>query len=91
MPKIKSQISRLKTNARDTKVNRSRKSQLKTEMKKFDAVIDANKKEEMIEAVKQISSALDTTARSKSIHKNKAARTKSRLQKKVNKLMEPAK
>lgn len=91
MPKIKSQISRLKTNARDTKANRSRKSQLKTEMKKFEVVIDANKKDEMIEAVKQISSALDKTARTKSIHKNKAARTKSRLQKKVNKLMEPAK
>jgi small subunit ribosomal protein S20 len=86
MPKIKSQISRLITNERDTKVNKSRKSQLKTEMKKFDAALATNKKEDIIEAVKAISSALDSTARAKTIHKNRASRTKSRLQKKVNKL-----
>lgn len=87
MPKIKSQIARLNTNERDTEINKSRKSQLKTELKKFDAVVASTKKEEFADAVKKISSALDSTARAKTIHKNKAARTKSRLQKKINKIL----
>jgi len=91
MPNIKSQISRLKTNLRDQEKNTVRKSKLKTAVKKFNAVVDAKDPEKMKEAVKEISRALDSTARKGAIHKNKASRSKSRLQKKINKLTAPGK
>ncbi len=87
MPRIKSQIARLKTNQRDNVVNKTRKSQLKTAIKKFEAVLATNNKDEILKATKQVESVIDSTARTGTIHRNKAARTKSRLQKQVNKIM----
>lgn len=86
MPNIKSQIARLKTNQRDQEKNKTRKSELKTEVRKFNTVLETKDPEKMKEAIKAIASALDSTARKGAIHKNKAARAKSRLQKHVNRI-----
>ncbi|HPG59989.1 MAG TPA: 30S ribosomal protein S20 [Candidatus Wallbacteria bacterium] len=85
MPRIKSQIARLKTNNRNNIINKARKSQLKTAIKKFEAVLATNNKDEILKASKQVESIIDSTARTGTIHRNKAARTKSRLQKQINK------
>lgn len=85
MPKIKSQIARLKTNDRDNARNRERKSQLKNAVRKFEAVLATNNKDEIAKASKLVESVIDSIARTGTIHRNKASRTKSRLQKQVNK------
>ncbi|HOD41618.1 MAG TPA: 30S ribosomal protein S20, partial [Candidatus Wallbacteria bacterium] len=75
MPRIKSQIARLKTNNRNNIINKARKSQLKTAIKKFEAVLATNNKDEILKASKQVESIIDSTARTGTIHRNKAART----------------
>ncbi|MEZ7891179.1 MAG: 30S ribosomal protein S20 [Candidatus Wallbacteria bacterium] len=87
MPNIKSQIARLKTNERDHQSNRARKSQIKTELKKLEEAIASAKAENTAELINKVSSLLDSAARSGAIHRNQASRTKSRLQKKVNKTL----
>lgn len=87
MPRIKSQIARLKTNNRNNVINKARKSQLKNAIKKFEAVLATNNKDEILKASKQVESVIDSTARNGTIHRNKASRTKSRLQKQISKVI----
>lgn len=67
-------------------VNRARKSQIKTEIKRFETAIEQENLEtaraEFHAAVKK----LDTVASTGTMHKRTAARKKSRLAKKLNKL-----
>jgi small subunit ribosomal protein S20 len=88
MPRIKSQIARLKTNDRNNVINKARKSQLKNAIKKFEAVLATNNKDEILKASKQVESVIDSTARKGTIHRNKASRTKSRLQKQISKVLD---
>ena len=83
MPNIKSAAKRVKVTARQRSVNVSRHSNLKTFIKKAFASITAGKPEaqaDLIQAVKKI----DKAAGKGVIHKNQAARRKSRLAKKLN-------
>ncbi len=83
MPNIKSAAKRVKVTARQRAVNVSRRSNLKTFIKKALASITAGKPEaqaDLIQAVKKI----DKAAGKGVIHKNQAARRKSRLAKKLN-------
>lgn len=83
MPNIKSAAKRVKVTARQRSVNVSRRSSLKTFIKKALASITAGKPEaqaDFIQAVKKI----DKAAGKGVIHKNQAARRKSRLAKKLN-------
>lgn len=83
MPNIKSAKKRVKVNATKAAANKSRKSNLKTVLKKADAACvnnDANKAEAIKVAIKRV----DQACAKGLMHKNKAARTKSQLAKKLN-------
>jgi small subunit ribosomal protein S20 len=59
--------------------NASQKSAMRTKVKGIIAAIDAGNKEEATEAFKQAVPVIDRAANNGLIHKNKAARHKSRL------------
>ena len=83
MPQIKQQKKRMKKDIILRLRNRAYKSQVKTARKK---VLEATTKEEATELLKNFYKVVDTVAGKGIIHKNKAARLKSRLTKHVNSL-----
>lgn len=66
--------------------NASRRSMMRTYMKKVIAAIEAGDKDKAQDAFKVAESILDRSANKGLIHKNKAARHKSRLTAKINAL-----
>ncbi|MED3661506.1 30S ribosomal protein S20 [Ureibacillus sp. FSL K6-8385] len=84
MPNIKSAIKRVKTSQKANAANSSAKSAMRTAVKKAEQAI-ANKSENAQELVVLASKALDKAASKGIIHKNTAARKKSRLAKKLAK------
>ncbi|RHW40989.1 30S ribosomal protein S20 [Neobacillus notoginsengisoli] len=86
MPNIKSAIKRVKTNEAKNAQNTAVKSSMRTAVKKAEAAVTVNDaaaaKEVFVEAV----SKLDKAVTKGLIHKNAAARKKSRLAKKINAL-----
>ena len=83
MPNIKSAKKRVKVNATKAAANKSRKSELKTILKKADAAVAenaANKEDAIRVAIKRV----DQACAKGLMHKNKAARKKSQLAKKLN-------
>jgi small subunit ribosomal protein S20 len=81
MANIKSQKKRNITNAKRHERNKSVKAELKTRTKRVDATLGTDDNDEAVRAaVKRI----DTAASKGIIHKNAAARKKSRMMKKVN-------
>ncbi len=87
MPNIKSAKKRVKVIAAKTLRNKSLNSSLKTSIKKANAAIDnnVNEKSEVVKvAVKKIDQAVSKGI----LHKNTAARKKSKLVKKLNKVSE---
>ncbi len=84
MPQIQSQKKRVKTNNKAHKLVVSRKSALKTSIKKVFACIDANDKEAAIAAYNVCCSKLDSAVAKGVHHKNYASRQKSRLAKAIN-------
>ncbi|MBU8879456.1 30S ribosomal protein S20 [Bacillus sp. FJAT-29790] len=86
MPNIKSAIKRVKTNEARNAQNTTAKSAMRTAIKKVDAAIVNNDataaKETFVDAARK----LDKAASKGLIHKNAAARKKSRLMKKMNSL-----
>lgn len=79
MPNIKSAKKRVKVNATKAAANKARKSNLKTVLKKADAAVD-NREEAIRVAIKRV----DQACAKGLMHKNKAARKKSQLAKKLN-------
>ena len=79
MPRIKSASKRMRQGRTRTTLNRTHRSQLRTAVKKVRAATGAEAKAAYEEAVKL----LDRAGRKSIIHKNAAARTKSRLAKLV--------
>ena len=81
MANIKSQKKRILTNAKRAERNKAVKSELKTRVKNAVKAVDTEQSEETLRlAVKR----LDMAAAKGVIHKNQAARRKSRLMKQVN-------
>ena len=74
MPILKSAIKKLKQDKKRTRVNKVYRESLRLAVKQA-------RKEKSAKAVKLAYSALDKAAQQKVIHKNKAARLKSRLMK----------
>ncbi len=74
MPILKSAIKKLKQDKKRTRVNKVYRENLRLAVKQA-------RKEKTAKAVKLAYSALDKAAQQKVIHKNKAARLKSRLMK----------
>ena len=79
MANIKSAIKRIRSSEHRRKINQLHRSRARTLLKKTHKLIDAGQFEEAQIAAQQASSALDKAAQKGIIHKNKAARSKSRL------------
>ena len=81
MANIKSQKKRNLTNAKRAERNKAVKSELKTRVK---TAVNAADTEQADEALRMAVKRLDMAAAKGVIHKNQAARRKSRLMKKLN-------
>lgn len=86
MPNIKSAIKRVKTTEKRRLRNASQKSALRTAVKAFETAAAGTDTETAKTALVAASKKLDKAASKGLIHKNAAARKKSRLAKKLNKL-----
>lgn len=86
MPNIKSAIKRVKTNDKRRALNASQKSALRTVVKTADNALANNEVEAANAAIQKASQKLDKAVTKGLIHKNAAARKKSRLAKKLNAL-----
>lgn len=86
MANIKSAQKRIKVTKAKTLRNRMIKSALKTVIKKFEATVTANNAAEAKTAYVRVVKSLDMAASKGIIHKNMAARKKSRLAVKLNAL-----
>jgi len=82
MANSKQSIKRARQNA-DRYIKHSQRSQARTAVKAVRNAIAENNKESAAELLKTAEKVLDSTAAKKVIHKNAAARTKSRLVKAV--------
>jgi small subunit ribosomal protein S20 len=77
---------RIRQNVKRQERNRSRKTRIKTEVHKLDTAVHAGNKTAAAAQLKTTSRVVDKVAAAGTIHRNKAARLKSRLAKRVNKL-----
>lgn len=84
MANIKSAKKRIKVIENKTLVNKKRKSQIKTYIKKFENALDNNNIDEAKELFKVIEKKLDRAAIKNTMHKNKASRKVSQLASKLN-------
>lgn len=84
MPNIKSAKKRMRSNAKKANVNTFVTSSMKTAVKNFEKEVKANNKEEADNKLNIAIQRVDKAMSSGKIHKNKAARLKSRLTKMKN-------
>jgi len=89
MPNTKSAIKRVKISNMQKAKNTAARSALKTAIRRFEESL-LNNPENAAEALQKASRALDKAAAKGLIHKNKAARKKSRLAKKYAQLINKA-
>lgn len=83
MANIKSAKKRIKTAEKAQLRNKAVKSELKTELKKFDTLVADKKFDEASKQLSHVTSLLDQAAQSNVFHQNKANRIKARLSKSV--------
>ena len=88
MANIKSAIKRAKTNEKARLRNKAVKTNLKTEMKKFQAAAAEGDMTKAHEAYNQAAKKLDQAAAKNVIHKNSASRKKSSLAKTLKDMAE---
>ncbi|RFU65772.1 30S ribosomal protein S20 [Peribacillus glennii] len=86
MPNIKSAIKRVKTSDESRAHNATVKSTMRTSVKNVEAALANNEVEAAKEALLTAAKKLDKAASKGLIHKNAAARKKSRLAKRLNSL-----
>ena len=84
MANIKSASKRVLLTQKATAKNRANKSLMKTNIKKFDAAASGSDHDATEQAYKAAVKTIDRAATKGLIHKNKAARRKSALTKKLN-------
>ena len=77
---------RVKQNAKSRTTNRARKSRVKTQIKRFETALAGGDTEAANEQYRLTARNLDKTAATSTMHKNTAARKKSRLAKQLNAL-----
>ena len=77
---------RVRQNAKKRHINRTRKSQVKTQIKQFKAAIAAGNVQAAGEKYRSLVSRLDKVSAAGTIHKKTAARRKSRLARLLNTL-----
>ena len=88
MPNIKSAKKRVLTNAKKEVNNNVIEARTKTSVKKYVKEVEAGNKEEASEKLNVAIKNIDKATKSGLMHKNKAARQKSRLMKMKNKMEE---
>jgi len=88
LPNIKSSIRSVKTDAERRARNFPVKSAIKTAARKVNEGAQAGNQEEVKTLLTKASSLIDKAASKGILHKNTAARKKSRLAKRVNKMAE---
>ena len=84
MANIKSAKKRILVINKKTEANKSRKSEIKTYIKKFEAALNEGNYEKAQEYLKICEKKLYQAAAKNTIHRNAAARKVSRLTKKLN-------
>lgn len=84
MANIKSALKRIKVTKTKHDINKSKKSELKTYIKKLNSSIEESKFDEARELLKLVDKKLKKAASTNLIHKNSASRHLSRLTKKLN-------
>jgi len=77
---------RVRQNAKRRTLNRSRKSQVKSQIKHFEATLAEGNATTAQEQFRELTKKLDKVASTSTMHKKTAARKKSRLAKKLNAL-----
>jgi small subunit ribosomal protein S20 len=75
---------RIRQNATRNVINRARKSMVKTQMKHFEIALEAGDAAAAAEQYKTLSRKLDKVAGTSTMHKNTAARIKSRMAKRLH-------
>ncbi len=85
MPNLASAKKRLRQNVKERSRNRWRKDRIKQAVKDFDDALQAGDKDKAAENLKVVYKQLDQVAAKNTIHKNAAARQKSRLAKRLAK------
>lgn len=78
---------RVRQNLKRRARNRARKEAIKVEVKAFQAALTAGDPAKAAEQLRKVVSRLDRVASKNTIHKNTAARKRSRLTRKLNKLL----
>lgn len=86
MANIKSAIKRAKTSEKRRMQRAAQKSAIRTAIKKFLAAVEAQDKEQAVVLLREASRKLDKGVTKGLLHKNAAARKKSRLAQKLNAL-----
>ena len=84
MPNIKSAKKRMRSNAKKADVNTLVTSSMRTAIKKFEKEVKAGNKEEASNNLNVALQRIDKAKNTGLVHKNKAARLKSRLTKMRN-------
>ena len=84
MPQHKSAKKRLRQSESRTAVNKSIKSNVSTQLKAIDKLIQDKKVDESMTKLKQVMSILHKSTQKKIMHLNKASRTISKLQKDIS-------
>ncbi len=77
---------RVRQNEKRRTINRARKSQVKTQVKRLDAALSQGDIDAASAQLRVVAQKLDKVASTSTMHRNTAARKKSRLAKKVNTL-----
>jgi small subunit ribosomal protein S20 len=77
---------RIRQNAKRRTINRGRKSQIKTQIKRFELALESGDAKAASEQYHLVARKLDKTAGTSTMHKRTAARKKSRLARELNKL-----
>ena len=86
MPNIESAKKRMRQSAVRRDRNRGRRSALRTSLRKLDEAIEASDMERVRETWRDAQAMLDRMARRGVIHRNLAARKKSRLSRRISQL-----
>lgn len=90
MPIIRSSIKDLRRTARRTDNNRAARGKLRSSLKRVRAAVGENQKEAAAQALAMATPIIDRAVSKGILHKNAAARQKSRLMRQLSRLGKPA-
>lgn len=91
MPNIQSARKRVKTNEKRRIINRARRHNVKTQIRKFLEAVHDREVDKATEEFRRVTKMLDQTAAKGTLHKNMVSRKKSRLAARLNALTAVAK